>query len=160
MLPQSAIKIIRAKADDAAKLSNIAFAAKGHWRYPERWLEIWRDTLTVQPEFIVAHETYAAVADGSTVGFYALRCEGERPRLEHLWVLPDAMNQGVGRALFVHAVERAKAFGYRAMEIESDPNAEGFYQKLGARRIGLRIAELEGQRRELPVLVCELERVN
>ena len=159
MLPQSAIKIIRAKADDAAKLSNIAFAAKGHWRYPERWLEIWRDTLTVQPEFIVANETYAAVADGRAVGFYALRFEGERPRLEHLWVLPDAMNQGVGRALFAHAVERAKALGYRAMEIESDPNAEGFYQKLGARRIGLRIAELEGQRRELPVLVCEFEPV-
>ena len=75
-------------------------------------------------------------------------------------MFPNAMNQGVGRALFAHAVERGKALGYRAMEIESDPNAEGFYQKLGARGIGLRIAELEGQRRELPVLVCEFDRVN
>jgi len=67
MLPHSAINIIRAKADDAVALSKIALAAKGHWRYQERWLEIWRDTLTVQPEFIVANETYAAVADGRTV---------------------------------------------------------------------------------------------
>ena len=160
MLLHCPIDIVRAKAEDASTLSTIAFAAKRHWRYPERWLEIWRDTLTVRPEFVVANETCVAVADGRIVGFYALCCEGERARLEHLWVLPDAMNQGVGRALFTHALERGKALGYRAMEIESDPNAEGFYQRLGARRIGMRIAELEGQRRELPVLVCELERVN
>ena len=116
--------------------------------------------MTVRAEFINAHETYAAVVDGRTVGFYALCRAGDVLRLEHLWVLPDAMSQGVGRALFGHAVERGKSLGYRAMEIESDPNAEGFYQRLGARRIGLRIAELEEQRRELPVLVCEFELVN
>jgi len=55
------------------------------------------------------------------------------------------------------SVERS--LGYRAMEIESDPNAEGFYQRLEARRIGMRLAELEEKRRELPVLICEFERV-
>ena len=149
------MKIVRAKAEDAATLTEIAFSAKRHWRYPESWIEAWRDTLTVRADFIDARETYAAVIDGRTVGFYALCRAGDRLRLEHLWVSPDAMNQGVGRTLFAHAVERGKALGYRAMEIESDPNAEGFYQRLGARRIGMRIAELEEQRRELPVLVCE-----
>ena len=153
------MKIVRAKAEDAATLTGIAFSAKRHWRYPEHWIEAWRDTMTVRADFINANETYAAVVDGRTVGFYALCRAGDKLRLEHLWVLPDAMSQGVGRALFAHAVERGKALGYWAMEIESDPNAEGFYQRLGARRIGMRIAELEDQRRELPVLVYEFERV-
>jgi hypothetical protein len=43
------------------------------------------------------------------------------------------------------------------MEIESDPNAEGFYQRLGGRRVGINIAELDGQRRELPVLAYEIQ---
>jgi len=153
------MKIVRAKAEDAATLTEIAFSAKRLWCYPERWIEAWRDTLTVRADFINAHETYAAVVDGRTVGFYTLRRAGDILRLEHLWVLPEAMNQGVGRTLFAHAVERGKALDYRAMEIESDPNAEGFYQRLGARRIGMRLAELEEKRRELPVLVCEFERV-
>jgi len=151
------MKIVRAKGDDAAALSNIALSAKRHWRYPERWLEIWRESLTVRPEFIVAHETYAAVVAGRTVGFYALRCEGSRGRLDHLWVLPDAMNQGVGRALFTHAVERAKVLGLQALEIESDPNAEGFYQRLGARRVRVNLTEKDGELRELPVLVYEVD---
>ena len=154
------MKIVRARAEDAADLTAIVFSAKRHWRYPERWIEAWRDTLTIQADFVNANETYAAVVDGRAVGFYALCRAGDILRLEHLWVLPDAMNRGVGRALFAHAVERGKALGYRAMEIESDPNAEGFYQRLGACRIGMRITELEEQRRELPVLVCEFQRVN
>lgn len=148
--------IVRARAEDAAALCAIAFSAKRHWRYPERWMEAWRDTLTVGPNFINANETYAAVVNGSEVGFYALSVAGDRLRLEHLWILPDSMKQGIGRSLFSHAVERAIVLGFRTMEIESDPNAEGFYRKLGARRIGVNVSELDGQRREFPVLVYEI----
>ena len=150
------VKIVRATAEDAAALTAIAFSAKRHWRYPEHWIEAWRDTLTIRADFVNAHEVQAAVLDGREIGFYALCVAGDRLRLEHLWVLPDSMGQGIGRSLFTHAVERARALGFRVMEIESDPNAEGFYQKLGARRVGVNVSELDGQRRELPVLLHEI----
>ena len=150
------MKIVRARAEDAAALTAIAFSAKRHWHYPERWIEAWRDTLTIQADFVNANETYAAVVDGREAGFYALCVAGDGVRLEHLWVLPASMNHGIGSSLFAHAVERARALGFLVMEIESDPNAEGFYQKLGARRVGINVSELEGQRRELPVLVYEI----
>jgi hypothetical protein len=38
--------IVRAKPEDAANLTGIAFAAKRHWGYPENWIESWRDLLT------------------------------------------------------------------------------------------------------------------
>jgi len=44
------------------------------------------------------------------------------------------------------------------MRIESDPNAEGFYLRMGARRIGIKAAEVDGVQRELPVLVYEVGR--
>jgi GNAT superfamily N-acetyltransferase len=147
--------ITRAKPEDAAELTRIAFTAKQHWGYPERWIESWREVLTIRPEFVAQHETHAAKVGGRAVGFYALIRADERLCMEHMWVLPELMGQGIGRALFAHAVERAKGLGFRSFEIESDPNAEGFYQRMGARRRGTRVTEMEGERRELPVLICD-----
>src|SRR5882724_11148836 len=152
--------IVRAKPDDAAVLTDIAFAAKRHWGYPEKWIESWRDLLTIRPEFIANHETYAAILDGRTVGFYALGRKNDRLDLLHMWVLPDAMGRGVGRSLFIHGLERARELGCRELEIEADPNAEGFYQHMGARRVGVSVKELAGVRRELPILIYEIEAVD
>ena len=150
------IQIVPAKPEDAATLTAIAFAAKRHWGYPDRWIENWRDMLTVTPEFIAGHETFSAVIGGKSVGFYALGQKNSKLDLVHLWVLPDWMGRGIGRLLFGHAVQRAKALGFRELEIESDPNAEGFYQHLGAQRVGVRVHTIEQQRRELPVLIYQL----
>jgi ribosomal protein S18 acetylase RimI-like enzyme len=150
------VQIRRAKQDDASALTTIAFAAKRHWGYPERWIETWREVLTVRPEFIRKHESYKAIAGGQVVGFYALGRKGNRADLLHMWVLPQDMGRGVGRALFLHCIERVKAMGVSEMEIESDPNAEGFYQRMGAHRAAVSVRELEGQRRELPILIYTL----
>ena len=102
------MQIVRAKPGDAATLTAIAFAAKRHWGYPERWIESWRDALTAQPDFLTTDETYSTVVENRTVGFYAFARKGDRLDLQHLWVLPDAMGQGVGRLLFAHAVDRVR----------------------------------------------------
>jgi GNAT superfamily N-acetyltransferase len=149
------MNIRRAKPEDAAALTEIAFAAKRHWGYPDQWIQGWKNILTIEPDFISKHETYTAYMDEHAVGFYAVIRGSNRASMEHLWVLPSAMGQGVGRALFNHAIERAKVLGIEAIEIESDPNAEKFYEKMGARRIDTKIAELEGQARTLPVLIYE-----
>src|SRR5258708_3804497 len=129
------VHIARAKPEDAELLTEIAFAAKRHWGYPEKWIESWRELLTIRPEFISNHETYAAILDCRTVGFYALSAKAGRLALLHMWVLPGAMGRGVGRSLFAHSLEGARRLGFREMEIESDPNAEGFYVHMGARRV-------------------------
>ena len=153
------MQILRANPDDAGTLTEIAFAAKRHWGYSERWIESWSHLLTVQPGFIAEHETYTACIDGITIGFYSLSRGLDRMRLEHLWVLPQAMRRGVGRALFLHAVGRVRALGFETLEIESDPNAAGFYEQMGAHRAGVTVTELDGRPRELPVLVYELDHV-
>ena len=155
MIHFARMEIRRAKPQDAAALTEIAFAAKRHWGYPEQWIQGWKKILTIDADFIAKHETYTAYKDEHAVGFYALIRGSNRASLEHLWVLPSAMGQGVGRALFSHAVQRAKAQGVEAIEIESDPNAEKFYEQMGARRVGASVTELEGQARTLPVLLYD-----
>jgi ribosomal protein S18 acetylase RimI-like enzyme len=153
------MRLVPAKAEDAGTLTQIAINAKRRWGYPERWIESWRDALTVQPDFICSHETYTAIVNEQIAGFYALGHKDDRLELLHMWVRPDAMRHGIGRSLFFHALERAKALGFRELEIESDPNAEGFYRRMGARRVGLRIRNVEQKRRELPIMVYEMDRV-
>ena len=41
------------------------------------------------------------------------------------------------------------------VEIVSDPNAEGFYRKMGAYRVGETISEIDGQPRILPRLAVD-----
>jgi ribosomal protein S18 acetylase RimI-like enzyme len=156
---KDAMQILRAKPEDAKALTEVAFAAKRHWGYPERWIHSWRDILTVEPEFIASQETYAAIVDGQPVGFYALGQKDDRLDLLHLWVLPGAMGRGLGRSLFRHAVERTRELGFRELEIESDPNAEGFYQRMGAHRVGSCVREVEGEPRELPILIYGIDQV-
>lgn len=150
------MEIVCAQPQDADTLTEIAYAAKRHWGYPERWIETWRDTLTIRAEFIAANAAFAAIEEGRVVGFYVLTDESDGLHLDHLWIVPSAMGRGIGRALFKHAVEQARTLGHRILKIEADPNAEGFYARMGARRVGETVTEIEGQRRELPLLVYDL----
>ncbi len=106
--------------------------------------------------YIREHDTHLARMESGAVGFYSLTHDGGSIRLDHLWILPQRMGQGIGRALFVHAVERARSAGFAFLEIESDPNAAGFYERVGARRVGGRVVDLDGHRRELPSFVYDL----
>jgi len=151
------IQIRRAKPAEADVLTEIAHAAKRHWGYPENWIEHWKDDLTITPEFISDNEVYVAVADKEIVGCCALASGNSPAELEHMWIKPEHIGTGVGRALFLHLKERAVHLGLPALEISSDPNAEGFYQHMGAKRIGDVRSEIEGKPRVLPRMIVKLE---
>ena len=143
------MQIRKAKPHDVEMLTQIAISAKRHWGYREEWMQTWREALTITLDMVQTHEMHLAEVKEGTVGFYALAWKEARVELAHLWVLPDAMGKGVGRALFNHATDRARESGYGEIEIESDPNAEGFYLRMGAMRVGINVQHVNGQRRDL-----------
>ncbi len=75
---------------------------------------------------------YKGLVEGKVVSWYALVSIGEVVVLDHLWVQPAYIRQGIGQALFQHALKTAADLGAKKMEIEADPNARGFYEKMGA----------------------------
>jgi hypothetical protein len=52
--------------------------------------------------------------------------------------------------LFLDAMERAAKLNVEAVEISSDPNAAGFYKRMGATQIGEVDSPIDGQDRKLP----------
>ena len=150
------IEILRAVPNQAESLTQIAFAAKRHWSYPERWIQLWSPILTITPEFIEHHETYVAFLENESVGFCAISVEDDRASVEHMWVLPKFMGKGIGVSLFKHMLLRCKELGVQILEIESDPNAQGFYEHLGAKKVGEVVGGMDGQPRILPLLEIDL----
>ncbi len=146
----------RARPDESGRLSEIAQASKRHWGYPQAWLDEWRDGLTVAPEFVASHPVTVAVDGDRPVAFYALVGSGPSVWLEHLWVEPSWIGRGLGRALVDHAVQTARDWGAAALWIDSDPHAEAFYLRMGARRVGQTRADVGGERRDLPRLRLDL----
>ncbi len=145
--------IIRpASPEEAAALTQIAHEAKRHWGYPEHWIQHWQEDLTISSDFISNHQVYVAEREGEIIGFYALVVGDQRAELEHMWVAPKDIGTGVGKELFIHAMQIAAGENVSEFEISADPNAEGFYKRIGARGIVDVSSEIDGQPRRLPRL--------
>jgi len=150
------MKIRRAVPEDAEVLSQIAFSAKAHWRYPTQWMEIWKPQLVFPPEYFEKNESWVAEADAIPIGFYTLQERDGQAWIENLWIFPEFIGQGIGKQLFLHALSRSRLKGNLVLKLEADPNAVGFYEKLGMVKIGERQYEVEGQSRILPLMKMKL----
>jgi N-acetylglutamate synthase-like GNAT family acetyltransferase len=144
------IEIRRAHPEEADTLTEIAHAAKRHWKYPESWIQQWQTDLTISGEFIRTHEVFAATINGAVAGCCALVMTDSLAEIEHMWIRPEQMGSGVGRALFEYVRALAVAHGANVLELSADPYAEGFYARMGAKRIGEIPANMDGQSRVLP----------
>lgn len=154
--PNVPIEIRQARPDEAEALTAIAHGAKRHWGYPETWIELWKPDLTITPDFIASNEVYVAILENEIAGCGALVVSDSLAELEHMWVLPKYMGRGVGRSLFLKIRERAAALNLPVMELSADPNAESFYERMGAARVGEVRSEIEGQPRVLPRMAVDL----
>ncbi|MDP3481580.1 MAG: hypothetical protein Q8R88_17590, partial [Desulfoprunum sp.] len=61
-----------AQQDEAQLLTEISFAAKGYWNYPEEYYAIWKNELTITPEYIENNDILVYEHDGTAVGYYAI----------------------------------------------------------------------------------------
>ena len=150
---QGGLLLRPASAGDAAVLSDLAFRSKAFWGYSDSLMSAFRAELTLT----AAQAASAVVADvdGVLAGFYLLGpVSGPLPaehradaqsgsaagELDMLFVEPDFIGAGVGRVLFQAAVQAAMARGWRRIYIESDPQSEGFYEQVGAVKVGERLS--------------------
>ena len=156
MQTQNYILIRRVTPTEADILTKVAISAKRYWNYPERWMEIWIPQLTFSPEYFEANESWAAVFEGTPIAFYTWQDRNSIAWIENLWVSAEYIGAGVGKQLFHHALTRSRESGYKVLRLESDPNARGFYEKMGMWKIGEHQAEVDGQPRMIPVMEIEL----
>jgi len=84
-----------------------------------------------------AHEVWVLEEGGAIAGFHALILHEDDLELDLFFTADAAQGTGVGRRLFGHMTERAKALGASRVVISSNPEAAGFYRRMGAVDIGV-----------------------
>ncbi|HEV7214671.1 MAG TPA: GNAT family N-acetyltransferase [Chloroflexota bacterium] len=132
------MEIRRAVPAEAPELQALMIASKRYWGYTDEWMAAWISRQSLTAQYFVDHagEVYVAVAEATLAGFYALLPQGPLCILDDLWVARARIGTGIGRQLFAHALRRASELGAGRMEWEAEPNAAGFYLRMGAQQIG------------------------
>ncbi len=126
------MQIRRAESADGAPIREIAVRSKGYWGYDRERLRAWAEKLD-----LLGREIWIAEDRGKPVAWLALLPPDDGVvELDDLWVDAPAIGRGVGSELFRFARERARALGGSALRWEAEPNAVGFYERMGAETIG------------------------
>jgi GNAT superfamily N-acetyltransferase len=141
--------------EELPALSALCFRSKAVWGYDNDFMEACRTELTLQASEL--RSSSIAVAEGSwgIVGVAQIKVVGSEADLLKLFVEPTALGNGVGTALFLWAMNKARSKGAQRLLIEADPDAAPFYRRMGAEDCGLAPSgSIPG--RTLPKLVKEL----
>jgi GNAT superfamily N-acetyltransferase len=146
--------------DDAAVLTALALRSKAHWGYDEGFLTRCIAGLTIDGVVLGAGPAFIAEPGRDAVapaGFVAVDLGGpDGVEVTHLFVDPPAIGSGIGRRLWEQAVGAALLAGAPSVVVEADPNAAGFYRRLGALPIGERRSSAADDR-YLPLLRLALD---
>jgi len=131
--PPGTVFLLRpARPDEAGILTGLCLRSKAMWGYDAAFMAACREALTLTPDRLCASRVRVAVMDGQVVGVAEIGIDGETCELAKLFIEPRAAGTGVGRALFDWAVRTARDAGAKVIDIVSDPNAAGFYRRMGA----------------------------
>lgn len=138
--------IRRAQPSEHDVLTTISFRSKAYWSYPDHYFRIWHDELTITAGYIERQEVYVHENEAELYGYYSLRELAEDLVLtdvrlqaglwlEHMFVAPEHIGRGIGRALFNHCRQRLSERREHCLRILADPYARKFYEKMGCRYI-------------------------
>ncbi len=123
------LHIRRARPDERELLSGLAVSSKRVWGYDDDFIAATQDDLIVTLGHIENNDCFVAEQDSEIVGFYTVS-DGD---LDHFFVTPNRLRQGIGRTLFQHAAGRDPS---RPLRIVADPSAAPFYERMGAKKVG------------------------
>jgi GNAT superfamily N-acetyltransferase len=137
--PAGVVTVRAAVPADTEGLRELTFASKAHWGYDHDLVRGWADEL----DFPSGQERWVAEADGAIVAWAGLTPPADDgvAVLDHLWVDPGAMGQGLGSRLFLLAADRARELGAERLEWSAEVNAVGFYEKVGGRKLRDHVTE-------------------
>jgi predicted N-acetyltransferase YhbS len=129
-----------ARAGEASMLTELCIRSKAHWGYDPAFMAAAKPLLGIAEReieegwvLVALQQSRAALCGVASIVPLRRRRWFE---LSHLFVAPEHIGSGIGRALFDAAMGLAAAHGASHVSILSDPNAAAFYEKLGARRRG------------------------
>ncbi len=153
---ETKIIIRRAQPDEHEVLTEISFASKRHWNDPEAYFEVWKNELVITHKYIESNTVFAAETPDGIAGYFSIVhvpqdfmagpvFVRQGHWLEHIFIRPAYIGQGIGRSLIEFARDWCVQHGIDRLYIFSDPHARGFYERLGANYLGESASSIPGR---------------
>jgi GNAT superfamily N-acetyltransferase len=124
------------RPDELPVAHTLCLRSKAYWGYDAAFMAACREELRLTPEDLAADEVIAAADDAGLAGLAQVSVDVPNSYLEKLFVAPERMGLGLGRILYDWALSAAGRLGATRLIIEADPDAAGFYQRMGAEPAG------------------------
>ena len=116
---------------EAEILTELCLRSKAVWGYDAAFMAACRTELTITARDFAASRVQVSVQDGRIIAMAQLAQHGRIADIDKLFVDPAILRSGAGRALFAWCVETARAAGAVAITVVADPDAAGFYRRMG-----------------------------
>jgi predicted GNAT family N-acyltransferase len=130
------ITIRKAQVGEAAVLRSVCLQSKRSWGYSNEFMTRFSEETIIDADSISTDYVVVATQEETIIGWLRILTNRAPMILDDLWVLPTAFGKGVGRLLFTEAISVAKELGRSEFELDSDPNAQGFYEHMGCIKVG------------------------
>ncbi len=136
-----------AKTSDHNLLTEISFQSKNFWNYPDEYFDIWKKELIITKDYLKKNSVFVFADKEKITGYYSLVSLKNNLKvneniiihkgvwLEHLFIIPEKIKNGVGSKLMNHMVSHCLSNKIDKINILADPNSRGFYEKKGAKYI-------------------------
>ncbi len=131
------VRVRTALPGEEALLTELCMRSKAHHGYDADFMAQCAPVLEVKGQDIAAGRVWVAQCKGPIVGTVAITPEGDgEAELDRMFVEPDVIGSGVGKALMRRAVKESRSIGVKKLMILADPNAAAFYERCGAVHVG------------------------
>lgn len=131
------MKVEKVNISDAKKLTELTVKSKSYWNYAEEQIEKWRPELTITAAYIDKNEVYKLIIDDQLIAYYAyFGLDKGKVKLDNMFITPEFIGMGYGKLLMMDVMNKVKRSGFTGIIIDADPNAKGFYEKMGFLEVG------------------------
>jgi GNAT superfamily N-acetyltransferase len=126
---------ILATYQDCDLLTATALQSKRYWNYPDELMQLWKDELTIDANYIGENSVVKVFDDKEFIGFFSLVEIETGVEIDHFWLVPNSIRKGYGKVIFAYIREHVKKINKTRIELTADPNAKIFYEKMGGKLI-------------------------
>ena len=131
------MKIRKANINDNKVLTDITKKSKAYWGYSEEQILKWNKNLTISKEYIENNSVFTLVNNEIIIGYYSYLVRDEKNViLDNLFILPEYIGKGFGKYLMTDFLNRMKDEKFEKITLDSEPNSENFYLKIGFKKVG------------------------
>ncbi len=133
------IVIKQADCGDINAINEIMRNSLSYWNYTQEELNKIMDLFKIEEVYFIKNQINLAYFNDALVGFFSfIKNTNNENELDCFYIKKDLIGVGYGKNMWNACCKKAKSLTMDNFIIMSTPDAEGFYQKMGAIKIGSR----------------------